>query len=150
MPTLDNFSLGNYGLGGSSPIKFASGGPIAPSASNRNFAMDSGNVGLVFLQVTDLPFRPNRIIIRLINGAGSNVNSIYNFLSRSAAPTQEGTGYNFYTTGSGGSSWPIRVYEYSTGGIPSITSNAYITADSFLLPVTAGGAVQYVWEAFLI
>ncbi|MGO4730822.1 hypothetical protein [Paenibacillus sp. 2KB_22] len=148
MPTLDNFSLGNYMLRDpDDKVKYATGTATVPGNA-RNFLRENGsNYSYRSIQVTGLPFRPKKVFLRTSITA-TRMGVIYDFNSRSAAPSSNGADYNLchlnaddnYTV------YLFRVFEYLDAS--TSTSNAWVAKDSFLLPITATVGETVIWEAY--
>lgn len=146
MPTLSNFSLGNYTLGGLTDgmMKYATG-EVLSNASTNTFNNTSGTFSAYALLVTGLAFRPTRIIIR--SKTSNNVGMIvYNRDTRGVTPDSGGGNYNLatYINNNNGTGYIVQVYEI-TGG--SFNQMGQVTDTGFRLPGNQPSHT-YVWEAW--
>ncbi|WP_145333363.1 hypothetical protein [Paenibacillus xylanexedens] len=148
MPTLDDFSLDNFGLGGADgKVNYASGSYTVTTAT-RTFLRESNTVQTYrYVLAGGLPFRPKKIIIR-VPPSQVLMPTIYDFNTRKASPTTAGTNYNhcFLNGGDFGQIIAYRTFEY-INGIQS-ASYAGVSDDSFILPVDASAGDVVTWEAY--
>lgn len=146
MPTLDNFSLSNYGLGGPAPLMKYATGVSTPGAATLNFVpATGGSINSYYILVTGLPFRPTRIIIRRRDPSSSIGMTMYNKDSVAMPADANGSYYNLGTTYFSGNGYLFRVYEI-TGA--SFNSAGQVTDNGFRLPAPVGGGVECTWEAW--
>ncbi|SEL04626.1 pyocin knob domain-containing protein [Paenibacillus sp. OK003] len=128
--------------------KYATG-TIQSAATSMYFMTYNGSYAFNYLSVSNLDFRPNKIIIRrTVQASGEDLN-VYDYYTRAAAENSTGSNYNYYTfsNGQGRSAYIVNVYEYSGLGIPS--SNAFVNSSGFRVPVLNSNT-SYTWEAFRI
>ncbi|MDT9721372.1 pyocin knob domain-containing protein [Paenibacillus sp. ClWae2A] len=128
--------------------KYATG-TIQSAATSMYFMTYNGSYAFNHLSVSNLDFRPNKIIIRrTVQASGEDLN-VYDYYTRAAAENSTGSNYNYYTfsNGQGRSAYIVNVYEYSGLGIPS--SNAFVNSSGFRVPVLNSNT-SYTWEAFRI
>ncbi|MCG7385117.1 tail fiber protein [Paenibacillus sp. ACRRY] len=130
-------------------VRYATGTATSSSSAMTMATATAGNINSVYINVANLGFRPNRIIIKPEVSAGTEL-SVYNFEMRQGVPTSAGTNFNYYTMMRGETLNPysIRVYEY-TGTGTSGTSHAYVNDTAFRVPVISAN-VSYTWEAFRV
>lgn len=149
MPTLDNFSLGNYSLAGRvvSPMKYATGEISSPNVSSTFDHIGSGTFNAYAVLITGLSFRPTRIILRnkSFNNRGMVV---YNKDTLGSRPTADGGNYNVgsYLPNNTDNGYIFRVYEINGS---SFNRQGQVTDSGFRLPVSGPGEI-YVWEAWAI
>ncbi|MDT9721386.1 hypothetical protein QVE09_21015 [Paenibacillus sp. ClWae2A] len=124
MPTLDNYSLGNYGLGGPGWMKYATG--------NINGA------NLISLTVTGLNFKPRIIVIdvRGIGLSGNNLDILRKCYVADTGYPDLNSGTMISTIGGNGSG-----SSRSTGGWA-------IDNGSFSTRIYDGGTGNLTWWAF--
>lgn len=124
----------------------AVGGDVA-----RTFSGLRGPITNVFIQISGLSFRPNRIIIsRPFDTPGANEYSraeqgIYDWETRRATPSAETSGDN-YSYMSLSANTGIYVREM-TGALTN-PNGAYVNDSGFLVPVMSSST--YMWEAFRV
>lgn len=153
MPTLDNYSLSNYGLGGPGGVKYATGS-VVTSTSQASFQDTGGNYrSLYYVRVLDaIPFRPTRIILRRKNHAVGELMLTYNASLRDALPYNgDQNNYNVANcpltglSGSAGSTvFAIKVFELPNG---TGDVGAYVTDRGFYMPYPISNT-EIIWEAY--
>ncbi|WP_339273700.1 pyocin knob domain-containing protein [Paenibacillus sp. FSL W8-0426] len=126
--------------------KYAMGTAVGGSTP-RIFTHLDGSASMVYIQVSGLGFRPNRIVIKRVFDAGTTEAAhadlgVYDWGTRQAAPSSTvGNNYNYMT-------YDLKrgFYVFEMSGALTTSSAAYVNDTGFLLPVNAG--VNYVWEAY--
>ncbi|PYE49869.1 hypothetical protein HUB98_08980 [Paenibacillus barcinonensis] len=145
MPTLSNFSLGNYTLGGLTDgmMKYATG-EVTSTTATLLFNDVNSSFNAYVASVNGLSFRPTRIILRNKSAPSNRGMIVYNKDTFGAQPSSAGTNYNLatYLTSNAGTGYIFKVYEI-TGG--SFNQVGQVTDSGFRLPVPSAGEV-YVWE----
>lgn len=126
MPTLDNYSLGNYGLGGPGIVKYASGIATNDSVLMSFYNRSGGANSYTYLTVP-LDFLPDVVIAKRV----ADDDMLFATIVDTKSPMSGGyTIFHFYAT------------EFRLDG-----SSAIIRNDVFRLPVYQG-STQYFWQAF--
>ncbi|WP_124117069.1 hypothetical protein [Paenibacillus xylanexedens] len=126
MPTLDNFSLSNYGLSGPNGVKYDTGTALI-STGQLSFALTNGSISnFYYAQVSGLSFKP-KVIVSL--DADGNYAFIY-----------------FDKTGNS----PSGLYSLTANAnyVKVNVSSSYVNETGFRLPAVFGSGKQVTWEAY--
>ncbi|CAM4469104.1 hypothetical protein [Paenibacillus xylanexedens] len=153
MPGIDSYSMDNYGLDGfdrSESKPFITGVAISSSQFTMDIVDRGGNTitsKRSFIQITGLPFRPKKVILR--NPSSQGILLTYDANSRNAVPNASGTNFNLVydlNDSSTSSTGVWRVFEYSNDTV--ITTSPNITEHGFCLPTNGAVSTSWVWEAY--